>query len=320
MDTIITDLLYKGNKFNQSYIDYIDQNTPLYWDKTYNMFTYEMDLDRNANPEELAKELFKEYNPAHYDGFEAYVYDWFFENNLDYEMELRNEFIDFTIQYLQSLGVDNKEVLEFDNFLDFSNDYVQISYTPLVEEIMETELYVYIMLDTKYDLNSEGVNNVLPIDGTLTLKHLTQRGSSWEFFLKSQGINPNNFVKYVNSLCMVGRCRTDKDFLGTVYNELREFGLNSACFITFLGTCTTKQFTNIFFGQQKTLTISKNCMCGLFNPVHGSGSVLGIDLVKDIKVPSSKCLIQMDDCSTYGYDIQDVYGLHYSAFEKGNIY
>lgn len=59
------------------------------------------------------------------------------------------------------------------------------------------------------------------------------------------------------------------------------------------------------------LIISKDTMCGLFNPWSGSGSVLEIELPDDLKIPF-KAIWDVEietGKSKYGYSVDDVYGL-----------
>lgn len=57
------------------------------------------------------------------------------------------------------------------------------------------------------------------------------------------------------------------------------------------------------------IVLDKKTECGLFNPWGGGGSVLEIELEKDVKLPIKYCVFTVDGCKRYGYDIGDVYGL-----------
>lgn len=65
-----------------------------------------------------------------------------------------------------------------------------------------------------------------------------------------------------------------------------------------------------------SITIDKSVMCGLFSPWGGGGSVLGVECEKDIKIPLSILFdVSMDGEKTYGYDVNEVYGLVGSAWD-----
>lgn len=57
------------------------------------------------------------------------------------------------------------------------------------------------------------------------------------------------------------------------------------------------------------IEISKNAVCGLFDPINGGGSVLEIELDKDVKIPIKNLKICPEGCHMAGYDVNEVYGL-----------
>lgn len=63
-------------------------------------------------------------------------------------------------------------------------------------------------------------------------------------------------------------------------------------------------------------TLDKNTMCGLYNPWDGSGSVLEIELDKDVNVPIKYANFAIDGLRMYGnYDVDEVYGLVGNAWK-----
>lgn len=64
------------------------------------------------------------------------------------------------------------------------------------------------------------------------------------------------------------------------------------------------------------IVLGKETMCGLYNPWDGSGSVLEIELDKDVKLPIKYCVFCVDGCKMYGYDVGDVYGMMNSAWKE----
>lgn len=69
------------------------------------------------------------------------------------------------------------------------------------------------------------------------------------------------------------------------------------------------------------ITIPKSAMCGLFDPWNGGGSYLGIELLKDVKIPLKNCIIQVETHTLHGtmeefnYGVDTVYGLCGSAWQ-----
>lgn len=71
-------------------------------------------------------------------------------------------------------------------------------------------------------------------------------------------------------------------------------------------------------GKNK-FTVSKNAACGLYNIWNGGGSVLDIELEKDVVIPTKAIFDVWIDCrgckaNGRGYDVSDVYGITSSAF------
>lgn len=64
--------------------------------------------------------------------------------------------------------------------------------------------------------------------------------------------------------------------------------------------------------------LGKETMCGLYDSWSGGGSVLEIELEKDVKLPIKYCVFCVDGCKMHGYDIGDVYGMCGSAW-KGTL-
>lgn len=57
------------------------------------------------------------------------------------------------------------------------------------------------------------------------------------------------------------------------------------------------------------IILGNETMCGLYDSWNGSGSVLEIELNKDVKLPIKYCIFCVDGCKMYGHDIGYVYGL-----------
>lgn len=65
------------------------------------------------------------------------------------------------------------------------------------------------------------------------------------------------------------------------------------------------------------IILDKTVMCGLYDPWQGGGSVLEIELDKDVKLPIKYIFsVGVDGTKEYGYDIGDVYGLCSDAWEE----
>lgn len=68
------------------------------------------------------------------------------------------------------------------------------------------------------------------------------------------------------------------------------------------------------------LTLDKTTMCGLFNPWSGGGSVLEVQLERDVKIPIRYIWSALPDGHGHGrYDVGDVYGMCGSAWQDSIV-
>lgn len=88
--------------------------------------------------------------------------------------------------------------------------------------------------------------------------------------------------------------------------------------LTFLVRLSMKDVMNIIMAQEEkeggTITLLKNCVCGLFDPLHGGGSGLGISLEQELTIPVSDIRVSVDGAEDRLYGVDDVYGLVASAW------
>ena len=64
------------------------------------------------------------------------------------------------------------------------------------------------------------------------------------------------------------------------------------------------------------ITLDKEVMCGLYDSWNGTGSVLEIELDKDVKLPIKYCNFCVEGCKMHGYDVDEVYGLVGSCWQE----
>lgn len=64
------------------------------------------------------------------------------------------------------------------------------------------------------------------------------------------------------------------------------------------------------------ITLGKDTMCGLYDSWGGGGSVLEIELEKDVKLPIKYCVFCVDECKMHGYDVGEVYGMSSEAWKE----
>ena len=108
----------------------------------------------------------------------------------------------------------------------------------------------------------------------------------------------------------------DENKKGTFLDSFRA-ELNNASGLgvfVFTGTWTLNQIISI--AQGGSLAVPKNVTCGIFNPVTGGGSLLGVKLEKDWEIPSTDLFgdyffpfnINEEKMGNWGCSIPFVYG------------
>lgn len=111
------------------------------------------------------------------------------------------------------------------------------------------------------------------------------------------------------------------------YEDLADEMLNQCCYclLTFMGLMPLTDLYQNNFGEYKTIIIPKGNNCGMFNSWNGGGSLMEMELLRDLYIPVEftrkteydRCEICVDKprCGN-GYCINEVYGLVSSAWGK----
>lgn len=111
-------------------------------------------------------------------------------------------------------------------------------------------------------------------------------------------------------------------FLRSIDQELANITSNMNVLV-FATTFTLEELLHLSTdGKKEPLKISKTTSCGLFDPFNGGGSVLEIELEKDIVIDRKWVRgIYLDDAirraSPFCYGIDDVYGMLDSFWKRG---
>jgi len=305
-------LLDKKGKLKTEYTDYIYNSTSFTYNKKEDRFEWRLYLDRGENPKEFLLNIIEDFNSKKDGGLEDYFREKVQDAYMEIEFEIEKNLINATAKYLSEIGIESYEYDDIRELIVY--DYFMIDFEPIFKTIYRTDVQVALVLNANDDMNYEGYNNLISDnDNSVTIKEITQKGSSWGWLLKSQGYTPkqlqNAIIEEVDEGKFINSCR----------KEIRNMSYGG--FITFLGTMTIKDFLEIKSSVKgrSSITVSKDCTCGIYGPYNGSGSILGIELEKNIQIPynSDKWRLDLDNYSEMGYDIQDVFSLASAAFKGG---
>lgn len=207
----------------------------------------------------------------------------------------------------------------------FVRDHVRFDYPE--KHYLDQEFYVNIMLDTgdgNYDFT---LNSPYPCwygnyDARLDEK------SSLLWLARQQGYNKTQLWRALRE----GDMRDPKGFLQSCRVECANLPSHMAA-VTFLvrmtladllalNRCVKLQDRNghHYDATKKPycgyIVLGKDTMCGLFDPWNGGGSVLEIQLEKDVKIPIRFIWSALPDGCGHGrYGVGSVYGLCTSAWK-----
>lgn len=149
-----------------------------------------------------------------------------------------------------------------------------------------------------------------------TLEQLTEVMEEYnEFFYDKDGYLRKDLPE--NSYSVFEQ--THSKFLTSVCQEL-ENQRYSMGVMTVLAKMSLKDFIGLQSGD-KEVSFGKDAMLGIFNPWNGSGSVLEIELEKDLVFPSSLIRdIQIEGVKPeFEHTVNDVYGLIGSCWKEAKI-
>ena len=261
--------------------------------------------------------------------------EWLDECAFDYECYAYSDMIAELKGYLSEEELecyfDNEEQIE-----QFLSEHTSMYYNP---NDFNNDVCVNIMLDTgdgNYDFTLNNILNYYGLSGGYGDNGRIDDGSSIGWLAKQQGklTKLRKATKQVAS----GRCFEDSSdsFINSVISEL----INISSHMSTLTFLVTMSMFDLFELQKAIneemplcdqydpknsigngyITISKNTMCGLFDPWQGGGSLLEIKLDKDVKLPIKniwKAVPEMRG-SSWNYGIDEVYGMCRSAW-KGEV-
>ena len=208
---------------------------------------------------------------------------------------------------------------------DFVRDHVWFDYPE--KHFLDQKFYVNIMLDTgdgNYDFT---LNSPYPCWCGDYDTRLNEK-SSLLWLARQQGYNKTQLWRALRE----GDMRDPKGFLQSCRVECANLPSHMAT-VTFLvrmnlanlialNRCIKLQDRNgHHYDATKNpycgyITLDKDTMCGLFDPWNGGGSVLEIQLERDVKIPIRYIWSALPDGCGHGrYGVDSVYGMCSSAWK-----
>lgn len=231
----------------------------------------------------------------------------------DEEVYIRDEITKTIAEELEKMNITNVN----DFIEEYVSDHTLIEYP--INEFFEKTYPVIIMLDTgnaNYDFSCDNILNYYGEDCTefdqnSSVKWLAEQFGELE--------NLQNTIKTYAESDETYENITDNAFVKSVMQEL-ENNTCSCSTITFLTTMSLRDLLKLraAVGQKDSfVTLPKITETGLFDCLHGGGSVLEIEMPADIKIPCDKIYdAWVDGTKMHYYDVDETYGLVSSVWTK----
>jgi len=235
----------------------------------------------------------------------------FYDALSDWYMEAEFEAFDEAVRKV----MENLEGADEDEVIEIMRNMVYFDYP--AEHFLKQEFCTNIFIDTGDGNYDFVLNTVFPhYDGdydteiedeaSLTWLAGTQRYTKaqlWEALQQGDMTDANNFLESV---------RVEVANASSHMNAL-----------VFLVELTFEQLINLKQHVDNAvdgeyLVVDKKAMTGLYDPWNGGGSVLDIQLEKDVKIPFKFIRSIMPDGGD-GYEIANVYGMCESAWKYGGV-
>lgn len=273
------------------------------------------------------KEIMEHNNPR--EAFNDILVDWTMDYAIDYG---ENELVE---NIEKKLTEEEREFFDenFDEIWDFIREHTYFYYN---SQDFNNEVNVNIMVDCgnwNCDCTSDNVLNGYEYskDGSI------DETSSMLWLAKTQGkataLRKACKQQYRNDGYYADRKKESDKFIESCIQEFENLPSHMGT-VTFLVKMPLFQLFDLIELQNKEhdnkgkydprkneksksyIMLGKDTICGLYNSWNGEGSLLEIELDKDVKLPIKYCVFCVDKCKMRGYDVGEVYGMCSSAWKK----
>lgn len=289
----IEEYLQENHKEEEIYIDYRDFDglvSLVAKSETVDDFIYELDdayyESRLGVYEYVVDEVAKHF------GIESY--------SDDYEdlIELVNENVEVSLDVKRFLDYKVKTNVMSNHYKDSDCDFTGTGWLH------------WLMNSQGYKMNDYPV-----IKQLAEYRHLVPCGKNSVFY---EDPNENDWAKEEASKIKNGNSK----FLKSLLREVCELPIDYMRTLVFLTEMTIEDYFKMKNNKDyKEITFKTNTMCGLFDCWCGSGSILEIELEKDVTINKDNIYqVQLEDCHSkekpyIGYSVNSVYGLVGSCWQ-----
>lgn len=221
----------------------------------------------------------------------------------------------------------DEQGIEIDDEMQEEMEYLLSPEYP-IEDYLQEEYEVNLVLDTGDQNTDYGENNFWPHYDSNGINDKISKESSLLWLIRQQGRTKTDLRRVFREIARTGK--SEDKLLKSVHQEVANASswMNA---VTFLVTMTLEDILRINEAIAKRdekgfqydpskrphvgeIVIPKSCMCGLVDFWNGAGSVLEIELEKDVVLPL-RYLRSADPDDWEHYSVSDVYGMCSSAWK-----
>lgn len=272
----------------------IDNAIKKYIEKHGNEIKLEADYDDELTKEQIIQ-IFNSKNPT-----EKFIeiideWDWW-------------EMSDSSYEYI----IDNLDISD-----DIRKEYRGEIFNKITNDITYSIPYDHYNIEVGFDIYLQNPNDHAERDTIIWNEQdgeeiITQLDETIEKLIELQGYNVLDFEKYYQAKKNEKEIQENK-FFDDLIEEIENCTYNYGNEIVVLAQAKILDMANAII-DKKQITIPLDATCGLHNAANGSGSLLAIELEKDLNLTIGKdCEVFYKD--GYRYNIDETHGLVYGAWQ-----
>ena len=205
--------------------------------------------------------------------------------------------------------------VDLDEYEEFVKDHIldRIEFLLPIDHYKSQDVYLNIFIDTGDGNYDYVLNHRYPAYGGDDGEIPDEASIVW--LSKSQGYAKDRLRYALNQ----GDVHDPDGFLRSMRQEMANLPTHMAC-VTFLVRMTLGQAIDLNWNMKQNpngaIILDKRTMCGLYDMWCGSGSVLEVELERDVKIPYSIIRSALPDGGDGQYSVGETYGMAASAWQE----
>lgn len=218
--------------------------------------------------------------------------------------------IDKVLDYIRA-----ELAIDLEDYESDIRDYVfnQVEFLLPIDHYRNQAVYLDIFIDTGDGNYDFVLNHRYPAYGGDDGEIPNEASIVW--LSHTQGYAKDRLRNALNQ----GDVHDPSGFLQSMQQEMANLPSHMAC-LTFLVRMTLGQAIDLNWDMKQnpngSIILDKKTMCGLFDMWSGGGSVLEVELERDVKIPYSIIRSALPDGADGQYSVEETYGMSGSAWRE----